>query len=150
MGIYILSNKNILSNENIFLSNENNFYRMQIYFYRMKIIFIEFCYLSATINCDPQLQQNMLNANRTLHYAGTYEELRNRSFPRMVRAHDVCLQWFLYFVCSASFLFAAHLFCLKRSFFVCSASFLFAAFVFCLQRVPCGPSLNIDATGSVT
>ena len=34
----------------IFLSNENYFYRMQICFYRMKIIFIEFCYISATID----------------------------------------------------------------------------------------------------
>ena len=101
---------------------------MQIYFYRMKIILIEFCYLLATINCDPQLQQNMLNANRTLHYAGTYEELRNRSLPRMVRAHDVCLQRFLYFVCSASFLFAAIVSCLQRIFFVCSDRFF-------LQRI---------------
>ena len=106
MEIYILSNKNILSNENIFLSNENNFYRMKIYFYPMKIILIEFCYLLATINCDPQLQQNMLNANRTLQ--GTYEELRNRSLPRMVRAHDVCLHLQrIFFAYSVRFLFAA-------------------------------------------
>ena len=33
-----------------------------------------------------------------------------------------------------SFLFAAFVFCLQRSFFVCNVRFLFAAFVFCLQR----------------
>ena len=46
-----------------------------------------------------------------------------------------------FFVCSASFLFAAIVFCLQRSFFVCSASFLFALIVFCLQHVPCGPAI---------
>ena len=39
-----------------------------------------------------------------------------------------------FFVCSASFLFAAIVFCLQRIFFVCSDHFLFAAIVFCLQR----------------
>ena len=34
---------------NIFFIECKYFYRMQIYFYRMKITFIEFCYISATI-----------------------------------------------------------------------------------------------------
>ena len=59
----------------------------------------------------------------------------------------VCLQRSFFvcsvsLICSVSFLFAAFLFYLQRFFFVCSVSFLFSAFLFCLQRVPCGPPYN--------
>ena len=52
----------------------------------------------------------------------------------MFAAHLFCLQR-SFFVCSASFLFAEIVFCLQRTFFVCSDHFLFAAIVFCLQRI---------------
>ena len=76
----------------------------------------------------PQKLQNitntdfLINENRT-DFEKTREILRSYPVPLTECARMMC-----------SFLFAAFVFCLQRSFFVRNVRFLFAAFVFCLQR----------------
>ena len=76
----------------------------------------------------PQKLQNitntdfLINENRT-DFEKTREILRSYPVPLTECARMMC-----------SFLFAAFVSCLQRSFFVCNVRFLFPAFVFCLQR----------------